>query len=434
MKKKWIILLLTAILLLAACAKVADAPEAQSEQTPEPAAKATEPIEPPEPGEPLPYAHATFADENAASVAMMRFYEENRTLLMAVAADLKAPEHVEIKNGVVYPVKDDGFVDWDHPYASMTDSIKAFLDLPDSVDYVLFWNDSIFHVSLQWTNDSGYYSTELVFAEDGQRIVNMMSEEHGSVLEPVYENSTWGVYTICWQKAPYYYNASYAFGRETGVWETDDVPFLYLELFDDGTARILERFGDADIRAHYAWNYNRDCFRITFSDQTVVSTAELHINTDTMTLTLADGSTVEATRVSYRLIVNGQEVPVDSVFREYAKGEVHLMIPVTALFRGIGCETEVNGDTVEIRRDGSLWLVLDLNAHTLINPDKPWYNYFTLAPGDTGSDFKRQRSGDELWVCTAYVENAFQILGIPERAYYDERNNEMRVTIGNTDG
>ena len=137
---------------------------------------------------------------------------------------------------------------------------------------------------------------------------------------------------------------------------------------------------------------------------------------------------------AYRLIVNGQEVPVDSVFREYAKGEIHLMIPVTALFRGIGCETEVRGDKVLIKRDGSIWLVLDLNAHTLINPDKPWYNYFTLAPGDTGSDFKRQRSGDELWVCTAYVENAFQILGIPERAYYDERNNEMRVTIGSTDG
>ena len=366
---------------------------------------------------------------------MMRFYEENRTLLLAVAEDMKSPEHGEIDNGVVYPVKDNGFADLDHPYASMTDAIHAFLDLPDSGDYNLWWDDSIFHVSLQWTNDSGYYSTELVFAEDGQRIVKMMYEKGGSTLEPVYEDSAWGVYTICWKKALYYHDSSYALGPETGVWETDDVPFLYLELFDDGTARILERFGDADIRAHYAWNMtSRNIVLLTFSDQTIVRTAELNTDTDAMTLTLADGSTIEATRVSYRLIVNGQEVPVDSVFREYAKGEIHLMIPVTALFRGIGCETEVNGDTVEIRRDGSLWLVLDLNAHTLINPDKPWYNYFTLAPGDTGSDFKRQRSGDELWVCTAYVENAFQILGIPERAYYDERSNEMRVTIGNTDG
>lgn len=433
MKKKWIILLLTAILLLAACAKVADAPEAQSEQTPAPAAKATEPIELPEPGEPLPYASATFADRNAASIAMKRFYEENRTLLMAVAEDMKAPEHGMIVNGVVYPIKDNGFVDRDHPYASMTDSIRAFLDLPDSGDYILSWDDeSVFSVSLRWTNDSGYYSTKLVYAQDGQKIVTMMYEKDGSTLEPVYEDCGWGVYTSCWQKAPYYHDASYALGPEVGVWETDDVPFLYLELFDDGTARILERFGDADIRAHYAWNMtSRNIVLLTFSDQTIVRTAELNTDTDAMTLTLADGSTIEATRVSYRLIVNGQEVPVDSVFREYAKGEVHLMIPVTALFRGIGCETKVNGDTVEIRRDGSLWLVLDLNAHTLINPDKPWYNYFTLAPGDTGSDFKRQRSGDELWVCTAYVENAFQILGIPERAYYDERSNEMRVTIEN---
>ena len=42
MKKKWIILILAAMLLLAACAKVADAPEAQSEQTPAPTVEATE--------------------------------------------------------------------------------------------------------------------------------------------------------------------------------------------------------------------------------------------------------------------------------------------------------------------------------------------------------------------------------------------------------
>ena len=40
MKKKWIILLLTAILLLAACAKAADAPEAQSDQEPAPTGEA----------------------------------------------------------------------------------------------------------------------------------------------------------------------------------------------------------------------------------------------------------------------------------------------------------------------------------------------------------------------------------------------------------
>ena len=149
--------------------------------------------------EPLPNTRVTFTDENASIAPMMRFYDENRTLLMAVAEDLKAPEHGKIENGVVYPIKDTGLADRDHPDASMTDSIRAFLDLPDSGDYVLFWDDSIFHVSLRWTNNSGYYSTELVFAEDGHKIVMMMYEKGGSTLEPVYEDSAWGVYTVCWQ-------------------------------------------------------------------------------------------------------------------------------------------------------------------------------------------------------------------------------------------
>jgi len=273
-----------------------EAPEEEPNETSAPAPGAAE-QQPPEPGEPLPNTRVIFADENAAIVAMMRFYEENRTLLMAVSADLKAPEHGYIVNGVVYSING-SYVDRDHPYASMTDSIKAFLDLPDSVDYVLFWNDSIFHVSLRWTNDSGYYSTNLVFAEDGQKIVMIMYEKGGTTLEPVYEDSAWGVYTVCWQTAPFHAGSSYAPEQAIGVWETDiyDYPSLYLELFDDGTARILDLFGDYDIRAHYAWDYDRDSIRITFSDQTVVRTAELHINTDTMTLTLADGNTVEATR------------------------------------------------------------------------------------------------------------------------------------------
>ncbi len=86
---------------------------------------------------------------------------------------------------------------------------------------------------------------------------------------------------------------------------------------------------------------------------------------------------------------------------------------------------------IEIKKDGTLWLVLDLNAHTLVDSDKPWDNYFLIAPGDTGSDFKRQRSGDELWVCTAYVDTAFQLLGMQALAYYDVSSNEMRVTIEN---
>ena len=135
----------------------------------------------------------------------------------------------------------------------------------------------------------------------------------------------------------------------------------------------------------------------------------------------------------YRLIVNGTEVPVDSYYTESAKGEALLMLPITALFRGIGCETERKGDTVEIKKDGALWLVLDLNAHTLTDPNNPEYDCFMIAPGDTDRDFKRQRSGDELWVCRSYAGNAFAHLGMPMQITYDEASNEMRVAIKNTD-
>ena len=136
----------------------------------------------------------------------------------------------------------------------------------------------------------------------------------------------------------------------------------------------------------------------------------------------------------YRLIVNGTEVPVDSYYTESAKGEALLMLPITALFRGIGCETERKGDTVEIKKDGALWLVLDLNAHTLTDPNNPEYDCFMIAPGGTNADFKRQRSGDELWVCRSYAGNAFAHLGMPMQITYDKASNEMRVAIKNTDG
>lgn len=149
----------------------------------------------------------------------------------------------------------------------------------------------------------------------------------------------------------------------------------------------------------------------------------------------AESASVEPTPApaGYRLIVNGTEVPVDSTYTESAKGEVYGMLPITALFRGIGCETEVKGDTVEIRRDGALWLVLDLNAHTLTDANDPSYDYFMIAPGGTDTDFKRQRSGDELWVNTLYAGNAFVLLHMPLRVTYDEASNEMRVTIQITD-
>lgn len=127
----------------------------------------------------------------------------------------------------------------------------------------------------------------------------------------------------------------------------------------------------------------------------------------------AAASETPAPKPQYQLIVNGISAPVDSICEESAKGEMMNMIPMTAVFRAIGCETEVKGDTVEIRKGDSLHLVLDLEAHTLFDPEKSWYNVLTLMPGDSADAFKCKRCGNELWVCVKYASSAFQLLGMP---------------------
>lgn len=127
----------------------------------------------------------------------------------------------------------------------------------------------------------------------------------------------------------------------------------------------------------------------------------------------AAASETPAPKPQYQLIVNGISAPVDSIYEESAKGEMMNMIPMTAVFRAIGCETEVKGDTVEIRKGDSLHLVLDLEAHTLFDPEKSWYNVLTLMPGDSADAFKCKRCGNELWVCVKYASSAFQLLGMP---------------------
>ena len=102
----------------------------------------------------------------------------------------------------------------------------------------------------------------------------------------------------------------------------------------------------------------------------------------------------------YHLIVNGTEIPVDGFDPESAASEVSNMVPVVSLFKGLGCETVEKDDTVEIRKNGSLRLILNLKAHTLYEPDDPEYNFFMPCPGDTGADFRYRRTGNELWICT----------------------------------
>lgn len=125
------------------------------------------------------------------------------------------------------------------------------------------------------------------------------------------------------------------------------------------------------------------------------------------------GCAKQAEGNGYHLIVNGTEIPVEAFDPDTAASEVSNMVPIVSLFKGLGCETVEKDDTVEIRKNGSLRLILNLKAHTLYEPDNPEYNFFTLCPGDTGADFRYRRTGNELWICTHYVDSAFQLMGVP---------------------
>ena len=241
------------------------APDAKPTAEPEPgeqppdAQPTAEPAgEPPAPQEyePLPYTRVTFADESEALLAMKAFYEAHGGLLDELMEDLRTPEHGYIANGVVYPV-DGSNVFWDKPYASVTDPIRAFLALPDSGDYIVGWNlvsdgveweqeeynVPIFSVELRWTSDAGYYSTELVFAQDADFLTNRyLYDRGGSVLEPVTEDGAWGVYTVCWKTAPVIHDTSFAPWDTTGVWETDDG--LRLNILSSTDGLLIGRRGE----------------------------------------------------------------------------------------------------------------------------------------------------------------------------------------------
>lgn len=153
--------------------------------------------------ESLPRTNAAFASKGDATDVMMHFYDENWVLLMALKDDLRSPEHGFIENGIVYPVEN-GEVLWDSPGSERTESIDAFFEFPYSDSCAVGWDTTsqdvpIFFVSLRWTNDSGYYSTELVYSEDSDVIREIMYKEEGCILEPVLEDG-WGVYTVLWKE------------------------------------------------------------------------------------------------------------------------------------------------------------------------------------------------------------------------------------------
>jgi hypothetical protein len=229
-----------------------------------PAPGLAEPTDTPTPGEPLPYTSATFADENAAVDAMMRFYEENRELLMKVAVDMKLPECGHLEGGVLYPRDNDtNRVLYDRPSSERTEAIDAFLALPDSDSYVLEWDTQsysapVFLVSLRWFNDEGYYSTDLWYSESGDFMMQLMYERKGSFLEPIYEDCGWGITTTKWSDAPYWISHKRDLQETTpeaaeplraedligtwNKWQADNVDFSdQFTLREDGTATRTQR-------------------------------------------------------------------------------------------------------------------------------------------------------------------------------------------------
>lgn len=199
---------------------------------------------------------------------------------------------------------------------------------------------------------------------------------------------------------------------EIGVWDTDDLPFLYLELFDDGTARILEMFGDTDIRTHYAWNSpDGERFTLTFSDQTVIKTAEWNPDADTMTLTTVDGSTVEAERKTSIVLpllaadANRKETPIalPAVCPAYALGTSKEETMEGILFR-YDLDGDGKKETISFRQspdDGNTPVVVCIDDHEYplqeLDPRDKVTQAILLQPDSASEDLALVLTTDDIY-------------------------------------
>ena len=162
--------------------------------------------------EPLPYTGVIYESESEAISAMSRFSYDNRALLETVMKDLRTPEYGYLAKGVVYPWHPESDkADFGSPLAETTEAIRTLVGLLGRDNYHwAYWDTKsyqspVFRLSIAWANDDGYYSTTLIYSEDADLIINrIMPEVDGTTLEPVTESGAWGVYTSCWQKAPYF--------------------------------------------------------------------------------------------------------------------------------------------------------------------------------------------------------------------------------------
>jgi hypothetical protein len=230
---------------------------------------------------------------------MRAFFEQNRELL----------ESARTKNPGYYPdlmIDEDGRGSYQRPYEDMR-AVVEITKLPSELQVLaarakekgvtIYWegrllryepghpfakdSEPCFVVTMPESRDEAQsaYEVWLIHTENAQE---QFAEAYRDVIEPLWGD--WYLYVL-------YREAEGLFG----VWDTDDVPFLYLELSANGAARLLEFRGDADVRMQYARNADGQTVRLTFSDQTIVKTAQWTPNSDRMTLTLADGTTHTAT-------------------------------------------------------------------------------------------------------------------------------------------
>ena len=106
------------------------------------------------------------------------------------------------------------------------------------------------------------------------------------------------------------------------------------------------------------------------------------------------------------MIINGQRIE----YSGKSASDNAPMIPVAQLFASMGFSIKKDGDILDLERNDDHYM-LDLNNETLTTPEKPWDNYLSAMPGETGEWKIIYRSEDDLFVCERYIYSMFQRMG-----------------------
>jgi hypothetical protein len=123
------------------------------------------------------------------------------------------------------------------------------------------------------------------------------------------------------------------------------------------------------------------------------------------------------------MMINGQRIECKET-DESCKGTV--MIPIVQLFKCMDFSIKIENDVVYLDRDAK-HLLLDLTKSTIVDPEKPWYDYLSPMPGETGEDRKIIRYKDDLLVCKRYVYSMFQLMGGSVDIRIDEKTGIINV-------